>query len=441
MKIQVFIIAICILSLSGCSTDDGGQHTISEDFNAEIDWLKTFGGSGEDTAQDIISTSDGGFAVLGYTNSTDGDITDKNLNVNDYWLLKFDKQGNLQWNKTYGGSKDDKGQSIIQTNDGGYAIAGYSMSSDGDASVNQGFHDNWILKVNADGEILWETSFGYSGHDHAYDILQTSNGGYFVAGFLDVTGSGGEGNTGRSSFTAHGVGEFWGSLLNASGEIVWQRYFGGTNNDRAHAVVQANDGGFVLAGFTESDDFDISQTNGSYDFWVLKINLEGEPVWERTFGGSGIDRANDIVKTSDNGYLIVGGSNSTDGMISRNHGNSDVWIIKINDAGKLEWERSYGGTDFDDATHISKTSDEGFIITGNSKSTNIDVVMNQGENDIWAFKIDASGKLLWQKSMGKEGLDLGFGALENPEDKSVIICGELSDTDSGEKNAVIIRLK
>ncbi|WP_340201282.1 hypothetical protein [Ascidiimonas sp. W6] len=437
-----YILILALLILLGCnSNDDNQQDETLANFKAELDWMRNYGGSADDTAQDIITTLDGGFAVLGYTNSIDGIIADKTTPVNDYWLLKFDSEGNLQWNKTYGGSKDDRGQALIQSNDGSYAIAGYSMSSDGDASANQGFHDNWILKLNTSGEILWEKSFGYAGHDHAYDIIQTSDGGYFVSGFLDVTGSGGAGNTGRSSVSAHGVGEFWATRLNASGAIVWQRYFGGTNNDRAHAVVQANDGGFVLAGYTESDDFDISESNGSYDFWALKISADGAQLWERTYGGSGIDRANAIVKTLDNGYIIVGGSNSSDGMISRNFGNSDVWAIKINDAGKMEWERSYGGLDFEDAEGITATADGGFLITGNSKSTDNDLIENKGENDIWVFKINASGQLKWQKTMGGTGLDLGFDAFQSPNGNYVIICGEIVNALNGTKDATIIKLK
>jgi hypothetical protein len=438
--IKQYLINFSSLIIMACTVDDT-QSNQAESFNAEIDRIQTYGGSGDDTSQDIIYTTDGGFVVLGYTNSTDGDITGKITTDNDYWLLKFDNAGNLQWNKTYGGSKDDRGQAVIQTQDGGYAIAGYSMSADGDASANNGFHDNWVLKLNAFGDILWEKSFGYAGHDHAYDIIQTLDKGYFVAGFLDVTGSGGEGNTGRSSLTAHGVGEFWATRLNAAGEIVWQRYFGGTNNDRAHSVVQATDGGFVIAGFTESDDFDISESNGSYDFWVLKIDAKGDKVWERTYGGSGIERANAIEKTADNGYIIVGNSNSTDGMISNNHGSSDIWAVRINDAGKIEWERTYGGTDFEDAAHIVATPEGNFLITGNSKSNDNDLSENQGENDIWVLKINASGEVIWQKIMGTEGMDLGFGALQTNSGEQVFVCGEVENATNFTKDAVIINLK
>ncbi len=165
------LLAFVLLGFSGCSLDGGNRFIpIPEEkseFLGEVEWVKNYGGSGEDTAQAIISTLDKGYAVLGYTNSIDGDILDKDTNVNDYWLLKLDAEGNLQWNRTYGGSKDDKGQSIAQTNDGGYVLTGYAMSEDGDGSNNEGFHDNWILKLDSSGNIEWEQSFGFSGHDHS----------------------------------------------------------------------------------------------------------------------------------------------------------------------------------------------------------------------------------------------------------------------------------
>ena len=285
--VRVFL-AVILLTFWSCSdSDEGIDETQPISFTGELEWVRSFGGSGEETAQSIIQTSDGGYAVLGYTNSTDGDLVEKVLNVNDYWLLKLDAEGNLQWDRTYGGSGDDRGQSVIQTNDGGYAIVGYAMSDDGDGSNNEGFHDNWILRLDASGNILWERSFGFSGHDHSYDVVQTSDGGFFFSGFLDVTSSGGQGNNGKSPYlTRHGVGEFWGTRLDADGNLVWRRYFGGTNNDRSFGVVEANDGGLVMVGASESDDFDISNSKGSYDFWVVKVSAKGEMLWEKSFGGT-----------------------------------------------------------------------------------------------------------------------------------------------------------
>ncbi|WP_340075928.1 hypothetical protein [Leptobacterium sp. I13] len=446
MKKNVYAALLSFLIYSCSSSDDDKNTIIDPSFLGEIEWIKTFGGTNEDTAQGIIKTSDGGYAIIGYTNSIDGDIVDKTLQENDFWVLKLDNDGNIQWNKTYGGSGDDIGQDIIQTIDGGYAVTGYSMSADGDASNNEGFHDNWVIKLNASGDIEWEKSFGFAGHDHAYGILQTADGGYFVSGFIDVTGSNGAGNSGKSSLTAHGVGEFWANKLDVNGNLEWRRFFGGTNNDRAFGVVQANDGSFVMVGASESQDFDISNSNGSYDFWIIKVSSRGDLVWEQTFGGSGIDIAQSITKTTDNNYLVVGKANSTNGDITNNKGDSDVWVVKVSDSGKLLWERNYGGADFEDAESIINTSDGNYIITGNSRSNNSDLSENFGENDIWAIKTDDDGTILWEKSFGGSGIDLGFDAVETDEG-SIIIVGETASNNNhinenkGLKDLVIIKIK
>ncbi len=443
------IVVIFIALFLSCSNDKNSDDTIVEStFLGEIDWVKNYGGTGEETAQSIIRTSDGGYAVLGYSNSIDGDLIGKTTDVNDYWLLKLDTEGNLQWSKTYGGSKDDRGQSVIQTSDDGYAIVGYAMSSDGDGSNNEGFHDNWILKLDSEGIIEWERSFGFSGHDHSYDVLQTADGGFFFVGFVDVTASGGAGadTNKRNSITRHGVGEFWGTKLDAQGNLEWRRFFGGTSNDRAYGVVQSNDGGFVLIGSSESNDFDISDSKGSYDFWVIKITSKGDLVWQSSFGGTGIDKAWDIAKTNDNGYVITGNTFSTDIDITNNKGESDVWLIKINDNGELLWEKTYGGLQFDAARSVSSTTKGGFIIAGNSKSNNADVDENFGENDFWLIKTDKEGLLVWQKSFGGTDLDYAFDAVEN-NDKSIMLIGETASTDflglqnKGKTDVVVLKIK
>ncbi|MGB5667212.1 MAG: hypothetical protein WBM53_10220, partial [Maribacter sp.] len=192
--------------------------------------------------------------------------------------------------------------------------------------------------------------------------------------------------------------------------------------------VQANDGGFVLAGFSESDDFDISNSKGSYDFWAVKITNTGDFVWERSFGGSGIEISYDIAKTNDNGYVITGNTFSNDNDVSKNHGESDVWLIKIDDGGNLVWEKTYGGTQFDAAQGVTSSLDGGYIIAGNSKSSDINTTDNAGENDIWVLKIAANGEMIWQQSFGGSNLEYGFDVLENP-DASIIIVGESNSTD------------
>jgi hypothetical protein len=419
--LMVFMLIVCF-SCSDDSFTAVGNNEVPDDFQ-NVAWTLNFGGSGDDSARSLIQTTDGGYAILGMTNSTDGDLVAKTLPVNDYWLVKLNALGIMEWQKTYGGSKDDQGQQVIQTTDGGYAITGYSMSDDGDASNNEGFHDNWILRLDASGNILWEKSFGFSGHDHSYDIVETADGGFFFSGFLDVTSSNGEGSSDKSSLTAHGVGEFWGTKIDGNGNLEWRKFFGGTNNDRSFGVVNAHDGGYVLAGASESDDFDISNPKGSYDFWAVKVDKNGTMVWESSFGGTGIDQAQDILATPDGGYVIVGNTFSSDNQVTKNNGQSDVWLVKIDDDGQLLWQKSFGGAGFDAAHSVRLCSDEGLLVGGNSKSFDGDVSENFGENDIWIFKTDASGNLEWEKSFGGLSLDFGYDAIETI-DGFVVLVGE-----------------
>lgn len=427
--------------------DDENLEINGNRFLGEVEWIKTFGGSGEDIGQAIIQTSDGGYAILGFSNSIDGDLQGKLLEVNDYWLLKLDVDGNVQWSKTYGGSKDDRGQSLVQTTDGGYALTGYAMSDDGDASLNQGFHDNWLLKLNAIGEIEWEKSYGFSGHDHSYDLLQTEDGGFFFTGFLDITSARADGYTEKgNTLTRHGVGEFWGTKIDPLGDVEWRGYFGGTNNDRSHAVVRSEDGGFVMAGFSESDDFDISNPGGSYDFWLVKVDNTGTMAWERSFGGTGIEISYDIDNTLDGGYVVVGNTFSTDGDVTDSKGESDFWLLKVDGFGNLIWERTYGGSQFDAAQAVVSSKDGGYYVVGNSKSSDGDVSFNKGENDIWIIKTDDKGRLLWQSSFGGSHIDFGYDEVEC-EDGSVLLIGESQSVDfqglesKGKSDLVLIKLR
>jgi hypothetical protein len=436
MNYNVRLISLSLfISLTSCFNDDFDNN--SNFSNPQ--WAKVFGGMHDDHAYAVIQTRDGNLAVFGYTNSIDGDITDKTLQENDYWLMKLTTDGELIWSKTYGGSGDDKGQEVIETTDGGFAIVGYSMSGDGDGSNNEGFHDNWILKLDSSGNIQWEKSYGFSGHDHAYSVLQTNDGGFFMTGFLDVTASGGEGNLRRR----HGVGEFWCHRLNANGDVIWRRYFGGTQNDRSFDAVQANDGGFVITGFTESNDFDITDSRGSYDYWVIKLDTNGNLVWETSVGGSGIDQARSIVKTNNNSYLVVGNSFSTDGDVTENLGNSDFFIANINDNGEVVWTKNYGGSGFDFATSITPTN-QGYLVTGYSKSTDNHLSSNSGDNDFWVLKIDSNGNILDEKSFGGAGLDLAHDIVQL-NDGGIVVVGETESNDfegiehNGMKDALIIK--
>lgn len=403
-----------------CSKNDDDSTTNSTSKN--IEFVKTFGGTKNESGQSITKTQDGGYAILGFAQSNDGNLENKANDSFDYWLLKFDSSNNLQWQQTYGGSDDDRGSNLIQTTDGGYAILGYSKSNDGDISVNNGFEDFWISKLDASGAITWEKSFGFAGVDNGISLIQTNDGGYLLSGVLDVSASGGEGNS-KSGNVKHAGGDYWIIKIDSNGEKQWSKFFGGSFTDTPYSAIQTQDNDYIIVGSSDSADFNISSNIGSYDFWIIKISESGNLIWEKSFGGSEIDEARGIVASSDGNYVIVGDTRSNDFDVSNNNGAADLWVIKISESGNLIWEKSFGGSNFDVGRSIKNTQDNGFIISGSSRSADGNVSINQGQNDAWVLKIDENGNLEWQKTIGGSEIDFAYDATEL-NDGTTIVVGE-----------------
>ncbi|MCF7559798.1 hypothetical protein L3X39_04045 [Sabulilitoribacter multivorans] len=426
-----------------CSSNNDNTNNTAE---LEIDFVKTFGGTNNDSAQAITKTQDGGYAVIGYTQSSDGDVLNKTNVSFDYWLLKFDSNSNLQWQKTYGGTDDDRGSDIIQTTDGGFAIIGYSKSSDLDVTENAGANDFWISKLDASGTITWEKSFGFQGADSGISIIQTNDNGFLLTGVLDVSASGGQGNSKTISSKRHAGGDYWVIKIDASGEKEWSHFYGGTFTDTSYDAIQTEDKGYLIIGSSDSDDVDITGNKGSYDFWVVKISENGNFAWEKSFGGSEIDEARAIAKTNDGNYIIVGDTRSSNLDVTNNKGAADLWIIKISPDGNLIWEQSFGGSSFDVGRSVYKTDDNGFLISGNSRSSDGDVLSNFGQNDAWVLKIDADANLIWQKTIGGSEIDFANDAVEL-NDGTILIAGESNSNNfditenKGFTDLLIIKLK
>lgn len=412
-----------VLLLLSCSGDDASTSNNDD----QVTFVKTYGGSKNDSAQSVTATTDGGYIILGYTQSNDNDITDKQDESFDYWVLKFDATDQLQWQKTYGGSLDDRGSDIIQTSDGGYAILGYSFSNDGDTTENEGLQDYWLVKLDANGNISWEKSFGYQGSDSGITMTETNDQGFLVTGILDVTASGGEGNSSRNA-NRHAGGDYWALKLDISGNLEWSHYFGGNFTDTPYGVVQTNDNGYIVVGSSDSEDTDISSNIGTYDFWVIKISESGDLVWEKSFGGSQIDEARAIVKTNDGNYIIAGDTRSSDNDVSQNKGAADLWFIKISPSGNLIWERTIGGSSFDVARAIKKSQNNGFLLSGSSRSSDMDVSENKGQNDAWVLKTDNNGNLLWETTVGGSNIDFSYDVVESING-SVIAVGDTASSD------------
>jgi hypothetical protein len=383
-----------------------------------IQWQKCLGGTVTDEANSIQQTSDGRFIVAGYTFSNDGDVSGNHGN-SDYWVVKLNSSGDILWQRCLGGTDDDYAYSIQQTSDGGFIVAGQTYSNDGDVSGNHGYDDAWVVKLNSSGDIEWQKCLGGTDDDYAYSIQQTSDGGFIVTGYTESNDGDVSGN--HSNW---GWDDAWVVKLNSSGDIEWQKCLGGTNDDRAYSIQQTSNGGFIVAGYTYSNDGDVSGNHGYWDTWVVKLNSSGDIEWQKCLGGTSDDYANSIQQTSDGGFIVAGRTNSNDGDVSANHGGySDAWIVKLNSSGDIEWQKCLGGTSDDYANSIQQTSDSGFIVAGYTSSNDGDVAGNHGVySDAWVVKLNSSGDIEWQKCLGGTSGDYA-NSIQQTSDSGFIVVG------------------
>lgn len=427
--IPYFILGLLVF---GCKSDDGPPIITDPpaEFNGTLAWVESFGGSGIDQATAVVATDDGAFMVLGSTYSNDGHFAGlKSTTDADFFLMRVRSDGGVDWTKVYGGDDDELATGITKTSDGGFVLVGYSRSDNCFTGSNGGFHDYYLLKVDTQGNEIWCQNFGYPGSDQAQSIIETREGDLMVTGFFDVSASEGQGNEDRSnSGSLHGVGEYWGIKLDADGQFFWKRYFGGSNNDRSYNVVQANDGGFLLIGSSESDDFDITDSKGSYDYWAVKLSAQGALQWTRSFGGSEIDIAYDIALTSEGNYMIVGDARSSDLDVDVNFGNADVWLIEIDPQGNLLWQKSLGGSMFDSAKGILRMNENLYAITGSSRSNDGEVSVNNGENDAWTLVVNPAGEIQFERAIGGSSLDFSQDVAQGI-DGALLVVGNTESSD------------
>jgi uncharacterized delta-60 repeat protein len=280
---------------------------------------KTFVGTiGEINVNSIQQTTDGGYILAGEADSF-------GAGRSDFFVLKLNPDGTVAWQKTYGGTSSDMANSIQQTTDGGYIVAGRS------SSFGAGGTDAWVLKLNPDGTVAWQKTYGETGTDMANSIQQTSDGGYIVAG--------------RSSSFGAGVNDAWVLRLNPDGSVAWQMTYGDTGHDYANSVQQTSDGGYIVAGYSYSFGA------GGGDAWVLKLDPDGTVAWQKTYGGTGWDPAWSVQQTSDGGYIVAGWTNSFGA------GGYDAWVLKLNPDGTVAWQKTYGPSWDDWVNYVTQTMD------------------------------------------------------------------------------------
>jgi hypothetical protein len=360
--------------------------------SATLFWQKCYGGTSSDYADMITSTPDGGFVQIGNVMSNDGNVSG-NHGDSDAWVVKSDVNGTIQWQKCLGGSLGEYKPRLTLTLDGGYLVVFGTESVDGTLSVNYGGVDICAVKLGASGTVEWVHTYGGSGSETSSSVIQLSDGGYVVSGITDSNNGDVSGN--------HGGIDAWVFKIDALGQLIWQHCYGGTENDVSRNIEQTNDAGFVLIGTTESTSGLFSSNHGGPDFWVFKITSSGTLVWTKCLGGLGADHGYSIKQTSDTGYILIGSTQSNDGNVSGNHSQwADYWVLKLDFNGNLAWQKCFGGTLQDFGYDIQIESNNTFLIGGTSQSNNGDVVINHGNYDYWVARIDSIGGLMNQYSFG-----------------------------------------
>ena len=436
-----YALILLLVFLYNCSKKDVFE---IPEITTNVYSIETIGGSKNDAFNAVTKTIDDGYIAAGYAQSNDGDIISKANISYDFLISKFSSENILEWQKHFGGSENDKALDIIQTLGGDFIVLGSSESSDLDVSENAGSKDFWLVKLSNNGMLLWEKSFGFLGEDYGTTLLETKDGGFLITGVLDVSASNGQGNA-KSTIINHAGGDYWVLKTNNLGALEWSRYFGGSFTEIPLGIVETDNHNYIVVGSSDSNDFNISNNNGSYDFWMTKIAPDGSLLLEKTFGGSEIDEASAIIATNDGNFIIVGDTRSADKDVSKNNGAADIWILKVSKEGNLIWEKTIGGSSFEVAKAIYKTQDNGFLIAGSSRSLD-NGFQNKGQNDALILKIDENGNLLWQKTVGGSEIDFLYDVIEL-NNKSIIAVGESSSSDQdisenkGFTDALIIQIK
>lgn len=387
----------------------------------DIQWEHSLGGNNSELGYGIRQTSDKGFISVGHTSSTNGDVDGlHSAFYSDIWLVKMDTAGEIEWQKCLGGTNDEYGYDIEITHDGGYIIAGSTASDDGDVSPINGGFDCWIIKTDSSGNIEWEQTYGGIENDEAYSIEPTADGGYIFAGRSGSNNGDVTDHHGDAFF-----GDGWVVKIDSDGNLQWQHSLGGTVEDFMNEVINTADGGYMCVGYSDSNDGDVTGHHsfaGVSDMWLVKVDAEGNMEWQRSYGGSFADWGNAVLQTADHKYIIAGTASSDDGDITDPHGDYDYWIVKTDSTGNILWQKNYGGSQQDEATEISITFSGGYFVTGFEYSDDGDVTGNHNGADYWALKIDSTGGIIWQNTLGGGLQDFAYDGRQI-NDGSYILTG------------------
>ena len=355
-------------------------------------WDETYGGAETENALgETVQAGDGGYAIFGGTRSF-------GAGGSDFWLIKIDEDGNMQWNQTYGGASGETSGDMCLTSDGGYALVGRTNS------FGAGGYDFWLVKTDATGTIQWNQTYGGTGNEYAYNVIQTDDGGYLL--------------TGNTNSFGEGSNDFWLVKTDGSGNMQWNQTYGGTGSEIGLHVIQTGDGGYVIAG--TADSFGA----GSKDIWLIETDSTGIMQWNQTYGGAGDEWGYvSLEQTNDGGFAIACQTDSFGA------GSLDFWLVKTDGSGNMQWNQTYGGTDFDGAIYMIQTEDGGYALAG---------FTSDNGHDFCLVKTDLDGNLEWNMTYGGTGMEWAYHVIQT-DDGGYLLTGDTNSFGAGNKDIWLVK--
>jgi Secretion system C-terminal sorting domain len=435
-----FIVCLITISLAGVYAQ-----------TPAIEWQRTIGGDSQDAIFSAAQTTDGGYILGGYSSSgISGEKTDTSRGYEDYWVVKLNSTGIIEWDKTYGGDSTDYLQVVLQTAEGGYMLGGYTYSSNtGDKSdPAKGSWDTWLIKIDPAGNIEWDKSYGGDEKDGLVSMKQTSDGGYLFWAVSKTNANGDKTEISR------GLSDYWIVKIDSLGTIEWEKTIGSTNMDHILSLDETSDGGYLLAGFSMSGTGgEKTQASfGFWDFWIVKLDALLNVEWDKSFGGTSSEHIMSAKQLSNGNYLIGGFSSSgaSGNKVEPTRGIYDYWILEIDALGNKNWEKAYGGSSAEEMrAGISITSSGDYILGGFSQSDigGEKTDSTRGADDYWLIKTDLNGDIIWDKTIGGSGTEFLYSVTPTTDNGYLVagwsdspISGEKTDSSRGSFDFWIVKL-
>jgi len=391
----VVICLVCIISISlglltraySDSVDGSNPSALS---TKELIWERTFGGAGDDRAYCIVKSGDGGFLIVGSSSSFDAGKTYA-------WIVRTDQDGKMLWSRTYEEGDDSEFRFALKTNDGFLLI--------GDMFPSLGDEDGWIVKIDDQGNVLWNLALG-GGTANLLFSATTISDSFVLVGLTFPLGS-------NDSYA-------WVVKIDVDGKVLWNRTYGGNGDNAFRSVVATSEGDYVCAGYKNSIG------DGDYRVWLVKIDENGTLLWSDTYGGTGSGLGCALTMAED-GYVIAGETHSF------GNGDGKAFIVKTDLNGKLLWQRAYGGQKFDSVDSIIPASSGGYVVAGFTFS------FGKGQRNIWIFNVDDSGNVLWSRTQGRQGFQEAFSIVEVTKGQ-YIVAGMTNSIGNGKYDYYIIEM-